>query len=255
MTVPVVLTIAGSDSSGGAGIQQDTSVCNALGSHCATAVTAVTAQGENGVSHLEWVSPAAVTQQIQAAFDTFHVGAVKIGLLGTPRLIEAVSAVLSRQVRRPPVIVDPVIASSSGTPFWVAGSLEALTTSLLPITTLLTPNLPEAAVLAGCPIDTPSALQPWAAVQSFATLLKGGHGQQQTLEDWLFQQDSTVKWRHVRLEGSPVRGTGCALSTAIATGLAQDKPLIEAVDTAIGWLQKQLLNARDIGGLCCLRFR
>jgi hydroxymethylpyrimidine/phosphomethylpyrimidine kinase len=243
---PSALTIAGSDSSGGAGIATDLETFAAFGVHGLAAITAVTTQTTRQVHAIHRVPAAQVEAQIHAAFADFRIGAVKIGMLGSAPIARAAARVL-RESARCPIVLDPVLASSSGTTLLSAAGLRALREELLPMATLLTPNLPEAEILLGRRIADPAqAARDLRALGARAVLLKGGHGRGRNVCDFLADARGVVELRHPRL---PVRarGTGCALASAIAAGLARGRTLREAVAEADAFVQRALAHSYRAG--------
>lgn len=247
LTPRVTLSIAGSDSSGGAGVQRDNLVSSMFRVHCANAVTAITAQDGKGAQKVQWAEPDVLAAQIECAFRTFSIGAVKTGLLGRPELIRTVARTLARQDQSPPVIVDPISAASTGTQFWEPGALDALKEHLFPLATLITPNLPESAKLIDSPTAATQDIIDWAFKQPFAVLIKGGHGEGQTLVDHLIWQSKHQTWSHRRIKGPSPRGTGCALSAAICANLVKGASMPDAIDISISWLQKSIHASVSIG--------
>lgn len=239
---PSVLTIAGSDSGGGAGIQADLKTFAAFGVHGLSVVTALTAQNTRAVTAVAATRPAMITAQLDAVFDDFDVRALKIGMLGNRATIRAVARGLARQ-RRVPVVLDPVMVASSGAVLLEPGAIEALRAELLPQATLLTPNGPEAELLLGRLIRDRRALAPAArallALGPAAVLLKGGHVGRGEVEDHLVGPDGHRVFRHPRLDVDG-HGTGCTLSAAVAAWLALGQPLEAAVETAIGYVHRAL---------------
>jgi hydroxymethylpyrimidine/phosphomethylpyrimidine kinase len=228
--LPTVLSIAGSDSGGGAGIQADLRTIAAHGLHPATAITAITAQNTAGVRGIHCCPPALVEAQIDAVFEDFAVAAVKIGMLASRELIETVAAALARHPQVP-LVLDPVMVASSGARLLDADALEALVGHLFPRATLVTPNLPEAALLLGRDDITRESMGEAAralrGLGAAAVLLKGGHLPSGGMVDHLQLIDQEVEFHHPRLplEG---HGTGCTLASAIACGLARGHALPEA---------------------------
>jgi hydroxymethylpyrimidine/phosphomethylpyrimidine kinase len=228
--VSAVLLIGGTDSSGGAGLVRDLCTATELGAPAVCAVTAVTAQTDGGVRAAEVVSAAVVRSQIEAAFATRDVGAVKIGMLATAAVVHAVAAGLAPH-RQLPVVLDPVLLSTSGAELLDEGGRAALVECLLARATLLTPNLPEAAALlrSVSAISEAQALgqaQQLVALGARAVLLKGGHATGAHSVDLLVSGAGVERLSAPRVAATR-RGTGCALSTAIAVYLAQrvDLPL------------------------------
>jgi hydroxymethylpyrimidine/phosphomethylpyrimidine kinase len=243
---PVVLTIAGSDSGGGAGIQADLKTVMALGGHGLSAIAALTAQNTRGVTAIHRPPRRFLRAQLDALFDDFPVSAVKIGMLGTVPVIETVADVLrARDAHN--IVLDPVMIASSGARLSERRALDALRQQLLPLADVLTPNLPEAEALLGHAIADEDA-QREAASALLAqirggVLLKGGHLPGDTLTDLFLERDGHCRtWQHPRLpiEG---HGTGCTLASAIATRLAHGDASDQAVDHAIAFLQRALANA------------
>ena len=241
-----VLTIAGSDSGGGAGIQADLHTIAAHGLHGICAITAITAQNTRGVTAIHGCPPTIVEAQISAVFDDFEVGAVKIGMLANAALIRCVAATL-RRMPRCPVVLDPVMIASSGARLLEADAVDALVGELLPLATVLTPNLPEAQLLLGrdLPIgrdDMAAAAAALLALGTPAVLLKGGHLPDGDPVDRLQTADATLEFVHRRLplEG---HGTGCTLSSALACGLAAGLPLETAARNACDYIHRALQNA------------
>ncbi len=233
---PVALTIAGSDSSGGAGIQADLKTFAALGVYGASVITALTAQNTIGVSGMHDVPPQFVTAQIDAVFSDLAIDAVKIGMVSQSATIEAIIAGLDHW-KPHHVVVDPVMVASSGAHLLAAGAADLLRNALLPRATIVTPNLPEAAALLGEPVAVDRAAIEGQAKKLLqlgarAVLIKGGHGNVAESIDYLVTADSTKPFSASRLATRNTHGTGCTLSSAIAAGLAKDLALEAAVDTA-----------------------
>ena len=243
MPRPAVLVIAATDSSGGAGLTRDVRVLTDFGVDVLCVVTAVTAQSDKKVSAVHHVPPEVIRAQIAAAFATRQIGAIKIGMLGTQATVEAVVAELLavRSSGGIPVVVDPVLVSTSGGMLLDAAGQAALTGSLFRIATLVTPNVPEAAALLGEPLATDEAdlIRQGERLLGFgsqAILLKAGHayaGGVATEEavDLLISGASIERIASKRVVGSS-RGTGCALASGIAAELAAGKPLSEACRAA-----------------------
>jgi hydroxymethylpyrimidine/phosphomethylpyrimidine kinase len=252
-TVPVALTIAGSDSSGGAGIQADLKTFAALGVYGASVITALTAQNTRGVSGIHVVPPAFVTAQIDAVFGDLDIKAVKIGMVAEPETIEAIASALARWSPAS-VVLDPVMVASSGDRLLSADAVASLRTRLFPRATLVTPNLPEAAAL----LDEPIALQEAAiagqgrrllAMGCPHVLIKGGHGQGAQAIDYLFSAGGTVALPAPRLATKNTHGTGCSLSSAIAAGLARGEAMEAAVRNAKAFVSAAIAAADrlDVG--------
>lgn len=249
--VATALTIAGSDSGGGAGIQADLKTFSALGVYGASVITAVTAQNTRAVTHVHPIPNAIVAAQIAAVLGDIRVDCIKIGMLGDASLIETVAEALSAYDG--PVVFDPVMVAKSGARLLPDTARAALIAHLLPRADLLTPNLPEAAALLGCAeAMSDTDMQAHGArlrdMGAQAVLMKGGHGQGETCTDWLIA-DQTLRLIAPRIATRNTHGTGCTLSSAIAAGLAQGLTLPKAVKNAHGWLHRAIraADALDIG--------
>jgi hydroxymethylpyrimidine/phosphomethylpyrimidine kinase len=232
----VALTIAGSDSGGGAGIEGDLKTFSALGVYGACAITALTAQNTRGISAIHDVPPEFVAAQIAAVLSDLAVGAVKIGMLFRAAVIHAVAASLERG-RASKVVLDPVLVASSGVPLLEPDAVEVLKAVLIPRALVLTPNLPEAAaLLGGTPARNEQEMQEQArallALGAKAVVLKGGHGSGADSIDLLLDRERAVVLRAKRIESRNTHGTGCAFSAAIAAGLAKGMDLEAAVRCA-----------------------
>lgn len=239
----IALTIAGSDSGGGAGIQADLKTFSALGVFGASVITALTAQNTRGVRAVEDVSADMIAAQIDAIYDDMDVGGVKIGMASRIETIEVIADGLERRGIRP--VLDPVMVATSGDRLLRADAIEALRTRLLPLAVLVTPNLPEAALLSdSSPAGTEKEMlaQAEAILRSGAgaVLLKGGHGTGAESTDILFDGNDVQRFTAPRIGTANTHGTGCTLSAAIAAGLAQSLSLAEAVGQAKDYLQGAL---------------
>ncbi|MFV0360679.1 bifunctional hydroxymethylpyrimidine kinase/phosphomethylpyrimidine kinase [Tropicimonas sp.] len=248
MSVATALSIAGSDPSGGAGVQADLKTFSARGVYGMAALTALTAQNTCGVSGVHPVPPAFVARQIGAIFDDIRVDAIKIGMIAGAGVASAVAGVLACYPG--PVVLDPVMVAKGGHPLLPADAVAALKADLLPVATLLTPNLPEAAALLGTePATTREQMVAQArelAALGPAVLLKGGHLEGAESPDLLIAGD-LVAWFHApRIETRNTHGTGCTLSAAIAAELAKGHPLPQAVSNAKTWLSGALAAADDL---------
>jgi hydroxymethylpyrimidine/phosphomethylpyrimidine kinase len=253
MTTPIALTIAGSDSSGGAGIQADLKTFAALGVYGASVITALTAQNTSGVAGIHPVPADFVTAQIDAVFSDLAVKAVKIGMVAQLATVDAIVAGLKRWSPNH-IVLDPVMVATSGDRLLAAEAVEALRTKLIPRATLVTPNLPEAAAL----LDEPVASSQ-AAIESQgrrlismgcrAVLIKGGHGQGAESIDYLFSGNGILALAAPRIATKNTHGTGCSLSSAIAAGLAKGEDLETAVRNAKVWISAAIAAADrlDVG--------
>lgn len=250
MAQAIAVTIAGSDSGGGAGIQADLKSFSALGVYGASVITAITAQNTRAVTGIEAVSPAMVAAQIDAVFDDLRVDAVKIGMVGDESVITTVAACLRHHLARRavPVVLDPVMIAKSGDTLLPDAAIAAMVRELLPLATVLTPNLPEAAALLGT-ATAMSAVQmheQGAQLSAFGpahVLMKGGHATGETCTDLLVGPAPLVLTAP-RVITKNTHGTGCSLSSAIAAGLAQGLGVAPAVQQAHHWLQ-QAIRAAD----------
>lgn len=251
-TMPRALSIAGSDSSGGAGIQADLKTFTAFGAYGMTVVTAVTAQNTLGVLRAQVLAAGLVSAQIAAVRDDVGVDATKVGMLGTAPVVRAVARAL-RTGGLGPVVLDPVLASSGGAPLLDAAGVAALR-DLLPLVDIVTPNLPEAASLLGCgarDLATPAARR--QACQALARLgprnvvLKGGHARaEEALDIWYDGRtwvDLKAPWVHT----PHTHGTGCTFSAALAAGLAHGRPLAEALVDAKRFVSWALAHGPGLG--------
>ena len=232
MSAAVALTIAGSDSSGGAGIAADLKTFAALGVYGACAVTALTAQNTTGIVAIHEVPPAFVTAQIEAVFSDLDVGAVKIGMLANAAVIEAVAAALARRRARN-VVLDPVLAATSGEKL-LAPEATARLRELIARVRVVTPNLAEAAILLDAPVarderQMQAQAQGLLGLGAQAVLLKGGHLDGEESVDVLVDAHGSERFAAPRIATRNTHGTGCTLSSAIAAGLAKGFSLREAV--------------------------
>ena len=248
--VPIALTIAGSDSGGGAGVQADLKTFSALGVYGASVITALTAQNTRAVTMVEPASPAMIAAQIEAVFDDLDVGAVKLGMLGGAEAIAAVTRGLSNHAL--PIILDPVMVAKSGDRLLPQEALAALRHQLLPLATLLTPNLPEAADLLDCAPaqdETEMTRQGHAlrAMGPQAVLMKGGHAGGAQCVDLLITARGVTRLTAPRRATRNTHGTGCTLSAAIAAGMAKGMSLAEAVIRAHDYLQGAIAAADGLG--------
>lgn len=255
LALPAVLSIAGSDSSGGAGIQADIKTIAAYGLFAETAVTALTAQNTCGVRDVMEATPRVVAEQIDAVFEDIPPAAVKVGMVSSASIIAAIAERLVAHRARN-VVVDPVMVATSGARLIDEDAVSALRDRLLPLAAAITPNMPEAAVLAGFPVaDDEAMLRAGRAIAErvaaqggkAAVLVKGGHGTA-AADDVLVMPDGSSHWfRAARIDTANTHGTGCTLSSAIASGLAQGKALEEAVADAKAYVRGALSAGLDLG--------
>ncbi len=246
----LVLVIAGSDSGAGAGLQADVKTVFALGGYACTAVTAVTAQNTLGVQGVMPVPPAFLRLQLASILDDFDVDVIKTGMLGDAETIAVVAELLASRPSLP-AVVDPVMVAKGGASLLVEDAVTVLRTRLLPRTTVLTPNLPEAAALLGRPIvdaaAMPEAAQALLALGPQAVLLKGGHLNSDALVDVLATADGVKRFTADRIPTRHTHGTGCTLASAVATGLAQGLGLSDAVQRARVYVQAAIAAAPGLG--------
>lgn len=248
---PVVLTIAGSDSGGGAGIQADLKTFHAFGCFGTSALTAVTVQNTLGVSGVHPVPAEVVRAQVSAVAGDLPVAACKTGMLATAELAGAVAASI-REHALPHYVLDPVMVASSGNRLLDADAERTIVEELLPLAACATPNLDEAAILLGRPVEDREAMRRAARELvergARAALLKGGHLPGDELVDVLWDGRELHEWTRPRLETTSTHGTGCTLSAAIAAGLAHGRPLRTAVEEALHYVQAAIRTAPGYGG-------
>jgi hydroxymethylpyrimidine/phosphomethylpyrimidine kinase len=251
--IPNVLTIAGSDPSGGAGIQADLKTFSALGAYGTSVITALTAQNTQGVSGVHPVPAEFIAAQLETLLDDVRIDAVKIGMVASREVAEVIHVALTR--RRPRwVVLDPVMVAKSGDILVDDAGIRAVREVLVPLADLVTPNLPEAAVLLDAPVpgdrDGMLALAPaLRALGAGATLLKGGHLAGEECPDLLTTAEATHWIEGARVDTANLHGTGCTLSSAIAARLALGEALPAAVAGAKQWLGAALAASRrlDVG--------
>ncbi|HYN20679.1 MAG TPA: bifunctional hydroxymethylpyrimidine kinase/phosphomethylpyrimidine kinase [Thermoanaerobaculia bacterium] len=252
-TPPRLLTIAGSDSGGGAGIQADLKTFAAHGAYGMSVITALTAQNTRCVRAVHEVPPEIVAAQIDAVMEDIGADAIKIGMLASAPIAEAVAGRLRFWLERSPVpvVLDPVMIAKSGDPLLRADAVDAILQKLLPLCTVVTPNLPELERLAGLPVGTEDERVQAAAKLAKsgpAVLAKGGHAPGSKLVDILVEAGGeTHRFSHPRVETLSSHGTGCTLSSAIAARLARGDDLPLAVRGAIGYLEGALMAAYPLG--------
>jgi hydroxymethylpyrimidine/phosphomethylpyrimidine kinase len=247
----IAVTIAGSDSSGGAGIQADLKTFAALGVYGASVIAALTAQNTKGVTAIHDVPADFVAAQIDAVFSDLDVGAVKIGMLSQTAAIEAVAEGLARHHAKN-IVLDPVMVATSGDRLLASSAVEALRRKLIPLALVVTPNLPEAAALTGA---TPARDEREMEVQARelltlgarTVLIKGGHGEGDESVDLLIGQGEVVRLAAKRIATRNTHGTGCTLSSAIAAGLARGLDLVAAVQQAKAYVTAAIAAADRLG--------
>ena len=241
---PRVLSIAGSDSSGGAGIQADLKTIAALGCYGMTAITALTAQNTQGVRAIHGVPPAMLRAQIDAVLDDIGAHAVKIGMLHSPDIVLTVAEAIDRHALQK-VVLDPVMVATSGAVLIDNPAIAVLVRELFGRASVVTPNLDEAALLVGRSLDSEQAMEAAArellAMGARAVLLKGGHLAGDLVSDLLLMQNGEVHWmRAPRIHTANTHGTGCTLSSAMAAQLALGATLLEAVQAAHAFVRAAL---------------
>ncbi|HWC32727.1 MAG TPA: bifunctional hydroxymethylpyrimidine kinase/phosphomethylpyrimidine kinase [Actinomycetota bacterium] len=248
--LPRALTVAGSDSGGGAGIQADLKTFQALGVWGMSAITAVTVQNTKGVSGYEELSPDTVADQIRAVVTDIGVDAAKTGMLASAAIIEAAADALA-ETRVPNLVVDPVFLSKHGHPLLREDAVEALRTRILPLATLVTPNLPEAGGLAGFPVATEQEMErAGRAILQLgprAVLVKGGHLDGRDATDLLVTEEGIQPFSSERVDTPHTHGTGCVLSSAIAAYLARGNALADAVAHGKRFVTEAIRAALEIG--------
>lgn len=231
----VILTIAGSDSSAGAGIQQDLKTVTAMGHYCATVITAITAQNTMGVQQVMPVPPEMLRSQLVSVLDDMPVAAVKIGMIPDKECAKVIVEML--RIVGCPIVCDPVMVSTSGTQLMDDGCVEYIQQQLFPLCTLVTPNIPEAERLS----------LPSSAKGLYNVLLKGGHADGDDMTDRLVMIDGTeCEVSTHRIASTNLHGTGCTLSSAIAVGLAEGKSLPEAVRQAKDVINKGIFGGKNL---------
>jgi hydroxymethylpyrimidine/phosphomethylpyrimidine kinase len=256
MGVPTALTIAGSDSGGGAGIQADLKTFSAFRVFGMSVLTALTAQNSVGVHGVHNVPPEFVAQQIDVVLDDFGADAVKVGMLSTAPIVRAVAARLRAHAPQR-IVVDPVMIAKSGDPLLQPDARDALVREMLPLATVVTPNLHEAAALAGISVETEQEMEEAArrihALGPRHVLVKGGH-LKDSATDLLWDGKQMVRYTAPRIDSPNTHGTGCTYSSAIAAGLALGEPLPEAVRRAKAYVTATIREGFQAGhGVGALR--
>jgi hydroxymethylpyrimidine/phosphomethylpyrimidine kinase len=248
--IPVALTIAGSDSGGGAGIQADLKSFHAFGVFGTSALAAVTVQNTRGVTGVHPIPVDIVRAQIRAVAEDLYPAACKSGMLATADLVRAVAESI-RGHRLPHYVLDPVMVASSGHRLLDVDAERTVAEELVPLAALVTPNLDEAAILVGAPVEDLDGMRRAAAalveMGARAALLKGGHLRSSELVDVLFDGRDWHEWRRPKLDTRNTHGTGCTLSAAIAAGLAHGRPLTTAVEDALAYVSRAMRAAPGLG--------
>lgn len=246
-----VLIVAGSDSGGGAGIQADIKAVTAMNAFAATAVTALTAQNTEGVHGVVPVEPAFIAKQIEVVLTDIGADALKTGMLHGADVVEVAASAFGKHAAGVPLVVDPVMVAKGGHRLLQAKAEAALRDTLLPLATLLTPNLPEAEVLVGFPVrdeaDMRRAAERLVTLGPKAVLMKGGHLEGDIVVDLLLHDGKFERFEDRRIHSRSTHGTGCTLASAIAAGLAQKMSLVDAVVRARRYVRAAIETAPGFG--------
>jgi hydroxymethylpyrimidine/phosphomethylpyrimidine kinase len=245
------LSIAGSDSSAGAGLQADLKTFSALGVYGATVITAVTAQNTIGVTAVHFIPGEIITAQLDAVFSDLSIAAVKTGMLGNEEAIAATASGLERWARNIPVVVDPVMVSTTGSRLLEAGAEKALVERLIPLAALITPNLQEAAALLDLPLarsvdEVKDQAQRLLALGPSSVLIKGGHGRGPDATDIFFDGATFHSYSAPWIATANTHGTGCTLASATAAFLVRGLPLERAIAEAKTYLHEALEHANEL---------
>jgi hydroxymethylpyrimidine/phosphomethylpyrimidine kinase len=246
-----VLIVAGSDSGGGAGIQADIKTVSALGAYAATAVTALTAQNTHGVFGVVAAPVDFVAQQMELVLEDIGADCIKTGMLYSAEIARTVARVIEARAAQVPLVLDPVMVAKGGASLLTNDAGDVIRSHLLPLATVVTPNVPEAEVLSGCPIATEDDMAEAAEVLlrsgAGAVLIKGGHLEGECVTDLLFDREGAERISHARIETPHTHGTGCTLASAIAAGLSQGMPLRESVRRANAYVLEAIRTAPGLG--------
>ena len=247
-----VLIIAGSDPSGGAGIQADIKTVTMLGGYAATAITALTVQNTRGVSEVHPIAPKVIAAQIDAVMSDIGADAIKIGMIGDVETANTIEAALKKH-SSVPVILDPVLIATSGDALASDGVAAFIRDRLAPLAALVTPNTDEASALTGIAISNRDGMietgEKLIAMGARAALVKGGHLSGETVEDALVTPEGARIFSNPRIDTRSTHGTGCTLASAVATGLAQGMALQAAVKRAIDYVHKAIATAPGYGAV------
>ncbi|MDI3320389.1 bifunctional hydroxymethylpyrimidine kinase/phosphomethylpyrimidine kinase [Pinibacter soli] len=247
---PSVLTIAGFDGSGGAGIQADIKTISALGCYATSALTALPVQNTMGVRSIYPIPNKAVEEQIKAVMDDIFPGAIKIGMVHTSDLVDTIVSTL-QQYTKVPLVFDPVMVATSGHSLIEEQTIQTIIDKLIPIASVITPNLDEAEILAGMKIQTVDEMyvagEKIKKLGCHSLLLKGGHLKASVLTSLYFAEEGKVhEYHYEKFETNNTHGSGCTLSSAIASYIAQNRPLEEAVAMAQNYVHKAIYYGKDL---------
>jgi hydroxymethylpyrimidine/phosphomethylpyrimidine kinase len=250
MLIPKALTIAGSDSGGGAGIQADLKTFSAFRVFGMSVITAVTAQNSVGVQGVENLPPAFVAQQLRSVLEDFGADAAKCGMLSTAPIVDAVAATLA-ELRVEKLVVDPVMVTKSGDTLLQPDARKALADRILPLALVVTPNLPEAEALAGIPVTEPSDMEEAArrihALGPRYVLVKGGHLKGDDAVDLLWNGRDFTRFSTARIDSANTHGTGCTFSAAIAAGLARGQAMGDSIRSAKAYVTRAIREGFKAG--------
>ena len=251
MSLPRLLIIAGSDSSGGAGIQADIKTASAFGVYAMTAITAITAQNTTGVAAVQALPPEMVRQQIIACLSDIGADAIKTGMLANAAIVRVVAETLAEYAPGIPLVVDPVMVATSGAALLKPDAEKTIIKRLIPLASLVTPNIPETKKLTGMVRAARASLRAAAnkilAMGAQAVLIKGGHSTKATIDDMLVWENGESIYGFPRIKTRNTHGTGCTLASAIAAGLAKGLPLPLAVAKAREYVQAAIASAPGFG--------
>ncbi len=246
-----IMTIAGSDSGGGAGIQGDIKTISSLGGFATSAITAITAQNTLGVKSILNIPINMIEAQITAILEDIGTDAIKIGMLSNEKIILCITKIISMLNKKIPIVLDPVMVAKGGHRLLDTGAEKALINKLMPLCTIITPNIPEAEVITGTKINNVNDLELMG--QSIIkmginnVLMKGGHLNSKNLIDILITKKNIEYFKSEKIITQNSHGTGCTLSSAIACGLGQELTLKESINRAHQYVYKTILNAPNIG--------
>ncbi|NNC37305.1 MAG: bifunctional hydroxymethylpyrimidine kinase/phosphomethylpyrimidine kinase [Acidimicrobiales bacterium] len=246
-----VLVVAGSDSGGGAGIQADIKTCTAFGVYSATAITAITAQNTTGVQRSEALAPDLVADQMRSVLSDIGADVIKIGMLANAEIINAVADIIAKDAEDISVVLDPVLAATSGDPLLEGSAIEVLKEKLMPLADIVTPNTHEAALLTGLKIESAEDMikagDELIKMGAYAALMKGGHLEGKSVTDILVSEEGNQMMNAPRIHSRHTHGTGCTLASAVASMMAQGAPLEIAVMEAREFVFEAIRSAPKLG--------